>query len=347
MKTKSIFKLAVTVLLLGASVSARAYYGDDNYMFCQGMKATWDVTERKFTLSNLHPYIKEPWTAFLLDNSWCDSCYVDLTPNGTFVPGSSTFKTIRLEDKYGDPLKDGANGLSNLFVAIRDVNNNTRIETCYRYFNSSTYNLCDGEKAPTYCKNFNATFSGSIINVTGILNCSTDNLFMIATSDLSKWHEVSIKVDPTHPDKGSADVSALQFYNTKENVYPYAKGVMFYMNSDNEGGDPSRQGPNYCSKTFTPPIQNSTSDITTNSITISPNPATPSETITITISGEYASDAKVSITSTSGSIVGSVIPSVGADAMTVSLSGLNLQAGIYFIRIESGDKVFSGKLCVK
>jgi Secretion system C-terminal sorting domain len=102
---------------------------------------------------------------------------------------------------------------------------------------------------------------------------------------------------------------------------------------------------NYCSKTFTPPIQNSTSDIITHSITISPNPATPSETITI--KGEYASDAKVSITSVSGQTVSSVTPSVGTDAMTVSLSELNLQAGIYFVRIESGEKVFSGKLCVK
>ena len=81
------------------------------------------------------------------------------------------------------------------------------------------------------------------------------------------------------------------------------------------------------------------------SVSISPNPATPSETITI--KGEYAADAKVIILSASGSIVGNVIPSVGADAMAVSLSELNLQAGIYFIRIESGEKLYSGKLCVK
>ena len=81
------------------------------------------------------------------------------------------------------------------------------------------------------------------------------------------------------------------------------------------------------------------------SVPVTPNPATPSETITIR--GEYASDAKVSIISVSGALIGSVIPTVGADAMAVSLSGLNLQAGIYFIRIESGEKLYSGKLCVK
>ncbi len=305
------------------------------------MKATWDVTERKFTLSNLNPYIKELWTAYLLDKSWCDSCYVDLTPNGTFVPGSSTFKTIRLEDKYGDPLKNGANESSGLIVAIKDVNNNTRMATCNRNFNS--YDLCDGKDM--YCKNYNATFSGSTIYVSGIKNCSNGNRYIIATSNLSKWQTVSFEVDPTDPNKGSADVSELRFYKTTENVYPYGKDVALYMSSDDNGGGISGQGPNYCSKTFTPPIQNSTSDIITHSITISPNPATPSETITI--SGEYASDAKVTITSVGGAMVGSVTPSVGADAMTVSLSGLNLQAGIYFIRIESGEKVYSGKLCVK
>jgi hypothetical protein len=137
----------------------------------------------------------------------------------------------------------------------------------------------------------------------------------------------------------------LQFYNTTENVYPYGKDVALYMSSDDKGGGISGQGPNYCSKWFSPPIKNSISNIITHNITIAPNPATPSETITI--KGEYASDAKVSITSVGGAMVGSVTSSVGADAMTVSLSGLNLQAGIYFVRIESGEKVFSGKLCVK
>jgi hypothetical protein len=200
-------------------------------------------------------------------------------------------------------------------------------------------------KTPTYCENYNASFEGSIIYASGIANCSNDDMFMLADAGFTKWQTVGLSIYKDNYDYGTADVKDLVFYGTQEKVYPYGTGVMFYMSSDDKGGGLSGQGPNYCSKSFSPHKQNSISNIITNSISISPNPATPSETITI--KGEYASDAKVSITSVGGAMVGSVTPSVGADAMTMSLLGLNLQAGIYFVRIESGEKVFSGKLCVK
>jgi Secretion system C-terminal sorting domain len=346
MKTKKIFKSALVVLLLVASVSAKAEYIKDAIQ-CNGMTATWNATARTFTVKNLKPNIKEPYCAWVTDPMWATGTYVELSSGKGFTPGASTYETLSLDPKWGDPSKGGTNGSSTFFVAIKSVNNDlpkgAKSEDCNVTFPG---NVCCGPcmgKTPTYCENYNATFSGSIINVSGINNCSLGNMFMLANPDFSKLLEISIKVDSTDIDKGSVDVSKLQFYQTTENVYPYPIDVKFIMLSNSYS---SPKGGIYeCSKSFSPSIQNSISNMNTNSITISPNPATPSETITI--QGEYTSDAKVSITSTSGSIVGSVIPSVGTDAMTVSLSGLNLQAGIYFIRIESGEKVFAGKLCVK
>jgi Secretion system C-terminal sorting domain len=348
MKTTYLLKSTlVVILILGACVNTRAEYVKDPTL-CNGVDASWDATARKFTVKGLHGSIIEPWIAYLTDPSWCSTCFVDICPYGTYIPGSSTFTSSRLGTAYGNPLVHGANGSSAAFIALKSTSNDlpkgAKSEDCSVTCDGSCLN---SHPAPSYCDNYNATFDGSTINVTGIFNWSNDNMFMIATSDHSKWQTVSIKVDPTDPDKGSADVSAIQFYNTNENVYPYAKGVMFYMSSDDKGVGISGQGPNYCSKSFTPPITNSISDIIANNITITitPNPATPFETITI--QGEYASDAKVSIISASGAMVGSVTPTVGANAMTVPLSGLNLQAGIYFVRIESGVKVYIGKLCVK
>ncbi len=349
MKTKSIFKLALVVLLLGASMSATAYTRQPE--ICNGVTAKYDATARTFTVSNLPTALKEePFCAWVTDPMWAAGTYdwSITTYNGTFTPGATKYTTGPLNTSWGDPLKGGTNGSSYFSIALKHKDNDfpsgtPKAEDCSKAF--KPMDCCGPSMRPTYCENYNASFEGSIINVSGILNYSNDNMFIIATSDLSKWQTVSFKVDPTDPNKGSADVSELQFYNTTENVYPYGKDVALYMSSDDKGGGISGQGPNYCSKTFTPPIQNSTSDIITHSITISPNPATPSETITI--KGEYASDAKVSITSVGGAMVGSVTPSVGADAMTVSLSELNLQAGIYFIRIDSGEKVYSAKLCVK
>jgi hypothetical protein len=368
MKTTSSLKSTFVVILLGitsmawgreadilcqgmVSMNSTEYVKDPT--LCNGVGATWDATTRKFTVKGLHGNINEPWIAYYLtDRLSCSSCYVDICPYGTYIPGASTFSSFKLDTAYGDPFKGGTNGSSNLYVAIKSVYNDSPKcggpnEDCGRTFSSNDLrfgNLCEG-KTPTYCENYNATFSGSIINVSGINNCSPGNMFMLANPDFSKWLGVSIKVDSTDIDKGSIDVSKLQFYQTTENVYPYPVDVMFIMLSNSYYGPKGGVNVNECSKLFSPYNPNSISNINTNSITISPNPATSDETITI--KGEYASDAKVSIASVSGQTVGSVIPSVGTDAMTVSLSELNLQAGIYFIRIESGEKVFSGKLCVK
>ena len=117
MKTKTFFKSAMLVLLLTASMSARAVYVKDPTL-CNGMTASWDATARTFTLSNLKPGIIEPYCAWVTDPSFCSNCYVDITPYGTYIPGATSFKTIRLATNYGDPLNGGTNGSSFLFIVI-------------------------------------------------------------------------------------------------------------------------------------------------------------------------------------------------------------------------------------
>ena len=357
MKTKTIFKSFLVVLFLGASMGASAYVKDPTcasaYVkdptLCKPVTAKWDAIARTFTLSNLPAGLKneDPFCAWVTDPSWAEGTY-DWTItkyDGSFTPGMTTYTTGRLSSKWGDPLKGGTNGSSYLYIALKGAGNdipkcNPKSADCSKTFKPV---LCCGPE-PIFCKNFNATFKGSIIILTGTLNYSNDNMYLIANSDFTKWQILPHEYNGYLSDTATASVEDLVYYNTSEKVYPYAKGVMVYMNSDDKGGGDSGHGPNYCSKAFSP-TQTNISDIITHSISITPNTATSSETITI--KGEYAADAKVSITSVSGAMVGSVIPSVGADAMTVSLSGLNLQAGIYFLRIDSGEKVYVGKLCVK
>jgi hypothetical protein len=171
MKTKTIFKSALVVLLLGASVSTMAEYVKDPTL-CNGVGTTWDATTRKFTVIGLHGNIQEPWIAYLTDASWCSTCYVDICPYGTYIPGSSTFTSSTLGTSYGDPLKNGANGSSALFIALKAINNDlpkgAKSEDCNV---TSQDNVCCGPcMRPTYCENYNATFSGSIINVRAINN---------------------------------------------------------------------------------------------------------------------------------------------------------------------------------
>ena len=123
MKTKTFFKSALVVLLLGASVNTMAEYVKDPTL-CNGMTASWDATARTFTIKNLKPNIQEPYCAWVTDPMWTKGTYVELSTGKGITPGATTYETLSLDPKYGDPLQGGTNGASNLFAAITHVNNN-------------------------------------------------------------------------------------------------------------------------------------------------------------------------------------------------------------------------------
>jgi hypothetical protein len=344
MKTKSFFRSVLVVLLLGTGMSASAYTKDPT--LCNGVSASWDATARKFTVTGLHGSIQEPWICYLTDASWCSTCYVDICPYGTYTPGATTFLSSRLGTAYGDPLVNGANGSSAAFIAIKSTTNDlpkgAKSEDC----NVTCDGTCLAKKcngvSPLYCDKYDAKFSGSIINVTGIMNCSNDNMFMIATSDFSKWQSVAIKVDPSNADKGSADVSALQYYQTTENVYPYASGVMFFMNSDDKGGGPSGRGPNYCSVSFEAGVTSSVKEVSATETSIYPSPAAVGQTVTV--GGTFAQDSKVYIYDATGKLVASVVPSIVADGLSFAVPAQ--VSVINFVKIISNGASFSAKLQV-
>ncbi len=252
MTTRTTLKVAVTIMLLVLTIVSKAYTKDPT--LCSEMKATWDPITREFTVSNLKPDIKEPYCIWVTDPMWAEGTYdFYITTFNGITPGATTYKTGRLSTKWGDPLKGGTNGSSELLVSIQSVANDSQRlkgDDCNKTFSAiDIRGGCEGV-TPTYCNNFNATFNGSIIKVSGINNCSNDNLFLIAPAHFSKWQVVSIVPDPSDIDKGSADVAALQFYQTTEKVYPYADGLMFFMNSDDKNSGKTGRGPNYCSKSF-------------------------------------------------------------------------------------------------
>ena len=339
---KKLITLFCGIILSFTTVSAR-YIIDPT--LCDGVGATWDATTRKFTINGLHESILAPWVTLVLSPEWEQNAYVDIT-NYNYTPGETTVTTFALPIEYGDPLIGGLTG--NYKLAVEIIKIQAEQVKCGKYFDVPYWNNSCVGKSPTYCSNFNMSVDGPIIYLEGTNNCAEYNRFFIANDDYSLHAELPI----TYSDSDKRSIAKADMTNVKlrdgkytgiMNAYPYQQGFKLYMNSDDWGLN--AHGSNFCSKSFDLPVITSTSDINTHSITILPNPATSYETITI--KGEYASNAKVSITSPSGSTVGSVIPSVGADAMAVSLSGLNLQAGIYFVRIDSGEKVYVSKLCVK
>jgi Secretion system C-terminal sorting domain len=341
MKTKLLFLLLFMGIMISIS-NVNAYTKDPT--LCEGMKASWDATARKFTLTMLKQGIKEPWACWLTDVSWCNTCYVDITPYGTFVPGGNTYTSSKLDAQYGDPTKGGTNGASSLSVAITSVNNTLpkpKPEDCSQAFSFVT--ACS---TPVYCTNFDAKANGSIITLKGINNCVADNQYMVANADFSLWASLS----PTYPDltnrdMAQADVKSLKYYNSSESVYPFKSGIKVYMSSDDKGGGTPGRGPKYCNKSFDLPVTVGIEEVGVKTLSIYPNPALTSETVTV--KGEFSSDSRVSINSLNGTLIGAVISTVGQDHLSLSLSSLNLQAGIYILRIESGDVNYIAKLSIR
>jgi hypothetical protein len=346
MKTKSFFSLAILMLAMSMSVTAQTYTKDPT--LCVGMGATWDATARTFKVNNLKAGIQAPWVAYVTDPTWASAtAYVDLT-DYNFTPGATTTTSNRLDTKYGDVCKGGANGVSSLDVAIKSVNNsipkNTQhAEDCFVMFTGS--DLCGTCKGvtPLYCDKFDLKFNGSVLTLSGINNCVTYNNYLFQNADYSDWASIPITIpDVSNPDVAVADVKDVIWYNGKTKVYPFQDGTTAYMNSNDKGGGPSGQiKPGYCSKSF--PAPTSVNEVAIVSVVAYPNPAVASETVTVT--GSFDADSKVSILGVNGQLVSTVNPSISYSGLSFAAPAIG--AGIYVIKIESASAVSTAMLLIK
>ncbi len=354
------------LLCLCNTISAK----DINPSYCNSIplqKNGWDEVGAKATMTSIPNDCQKIWCAYALDATWSSWSETPIT----FTPGDPTVTTPKIipSGSYWNPSASSwPGGAASYkkpgFVAFclwSKFNTDFRNQDCTIQISPSNFDCSFGTcqlAIPLYCDNFRACLfeDKKTISMTGLNNYTSNNWFAYSDDGWASYADITPTLNPRQ-DAVTIDFSQITYDagpKKGSNVEIPLTGQLIMMadsyglgkcTADNNGGN-NKNGIDMttvliCSK----PGINDINVVTTNSLSISPNPATPSETITI--KGEYALDSKVSITSVSGAMVGSVIPAVSADAMTVSLSGLNLQAGIYFIRIESGEKVFSGKLCVK
>ncbi len=376
MRTK--LTLSIFVYLLSSlciTISAK----DLNPSYCNSIPVQpngWNETEAKATLTEIPKDCQKIWCGFALDGTWSSWCEVPIT----FTPGDITVTTPRIipSGTNWNPSVDAwPGGAASYkkpgFVAFclrSPTNTDPKNPDCTAMIAPSNYDCHDSVCIlKIACGNWALSDfrsnSTSLISKVIASSCS-------GGSDLNFYTQIGGEFEFTlDSPSGGAGYS---WYWIKKYYKHVVDSVSFtyktYTNRDGSGGKlnckfkANTNGDDTLTFEYKrslmsgDPINRVTVTILSGNISsinetntehsiinLFPNPATPSETITI--KGEYASDAKVSIISAGGSIVGIVTPTIGADAMAVSLSELNLQSGIYFIRIESGEKVYSGKLCVK
>ncbi len=253
MKKNSLFSIAICLIALTMSLKLQAQYVRDTTL-CSDMTASWDPIGRTFTISGLKPNIQEPYCAWVTDPMWATGTYDDgITTWSGITPGATTYKTYRLNTKWGNPLIGGTNGSSKLFVAIKSVNSNLtggKSQDCSKEFNADYFDM-NKPTTPIYCVNFNATVKGSIITLSGLKNGVEFNQFYYASPDFSEWAVLPLTYpDPTNRDVAICDAASVNFYGTNKSIYPFNPDYSIYMSSDDKGGGPSGRGPNYCSKSF-------------------------------------------------------------------------------------------------
>ena len=323
MKSLKFFTVIIGIIVSVTSVSACM-----NSSKCDILQAEWNAETRTFKIITNN--IQDRVHMYGFNVVWIDGKTIfEVLP----YKEDYSFISVKLPEEFGDPLQGGKNGNGVLDVST----DSPPCGGCMKTFNF--FNIINNTYITSAC--LNTYKSNQLTCPSGIL---ADKISGKNSDSLKIYGTIEANCCGTH---------LASIIKRNDSILIITKDT----------GELCKCMCNYCFEIKVPYTNNDSilkiNDVTykTKSITainsienvtkaiISPNPATPSETITI--KGEYASDAKVSITSVGGALIGSVIPSVGADAMTVSLSGLNLQAGIYFVRIDSGEKVYVGKLCVK
>jgi hypothetical protein len=361
MRTKLTHTIIIALLSsLCTTISAK----DLNPAYCSSIPLQtngWNEAQAKATLTGIPTDVAKVWVAFTLDESW--SSWADVAY--TWTPGSTTIVTARIVPsgaywKAVAPAWPGGAASYNKpgFVAFclwSPTNTDAKNQDCTARITPLGYDYSGPDPFRPYCDNFRACMyeDKKTVKMSGLYNYTPGNWFAYSDDGWASYADITPTLAPGQ-DTITVDFSQKKYTSGPKmglNIETPLTGKFSMMadatgpgkcTADNKGGNDI----NGIDMTTAPVCKsNAVNVVVATSVAISPNPATPSETITI--KGQYAADAKIIILSASGSIVGSVIPSVGSDAMAVSLSGLNLQAGIYFIRIESGEKVYSGKLCVK
>ena len=364
---KSKLKLSIIIgLLSGFSTTILAEIPPISY--CEQIPAqrhAWNETEAKATLTGIPKDCQKIWVAYAIDGSWASWYEVSFS----YTPGdiSATTSTIIPSGPYWKAkAPEWPGGAASYkkpgFVAFclwSKYSTDPKNQDCTFTITPSNYDCTSGTcviTTPTYCDNFRACLfeDKKTIKMSGLNNYTSGNWFAYTDDGYASYADITPTLQPGQ-DEISLDLSTYKYADggvkAGASVETPLTGKLVMMadtngpgkcTADNAGGN----NPNGIDITTAPVCKvDAVNVVVATSVAISPNPASSSETITI--KGEYALDAKVSIISVSGAMVGSVIPSVGADAMAVSLSGLNLQAGIYFVKIDSGVKVYVGKLCVK
>jgi hypothetical protein len=365
MKTKSLIASAFALFVV-ASVSAK----DLNPPYCASIPDQtngWNETKSVATLTGIPANVAKIWCAYALDGSWAS--WADVA--ATWTPGSTSIVTARVvpsgsywKASTSEYPAGAASYTKPGFVAFclwSPTNTDAKNQDCTAQIAPSNYD-CSGStcilKKASYCDNFRACVSkdGRALQLSGLKNFSPGNWFAYTDDGWASYSDITALVGGTL-DQVCVDMSKATYASGPKSGasvdLPLSGSLSMIADAsgpgkctaDNKGGN-NKNGidvPNapVCESC----TSNSVDKVAVSTITISPNPASATETIKI--GGVYDQKATVSVLSISGQFVGSLVPTVSADAITVSLAGANVSTGIYFVQIQSEGKTFVGKLSVK
>jgi len=335
MKTKiaSFFFFLAVIMTANAATN----YTKDPTM-CNGIKGVYCDNKKVATFSNLPLTVGKTWCAYAHDDTW--AAYDDIS-SASWVPGQTTYTTAVI------PGTNLLNGSGTVALSIWHNNNNltgNKSEDCSANIKPSNFDASCTPKTDNMCNNYDAKIlKDNIITYTGLNNYS-----------IGVWCGFTDDSWASYADLTPILIGGVDKYDLDASKYSYASGIKkgpinLPINGSLDMLAHAKM-PDQCKKTFTLKGTGGTTpksvfDVDVNNVVaVYPNPALASDNITI--KGRFDALSVITINNLNGVVVGS--KSVSAvESLQLNLSEFSLNAGIYVIKIQSGDDTYVAKLIIK
>jgi hypothetical protein len=359
MKTIKNISLAIGMMAMSANITA----AEVNGAYCANSREQngWDESKAVATFINIPKDCQKVWCAFALDGSW--SNYSEIAT--TFTPGQTTVVTSRVvpvSSSFWKPTPDQwAGGAASKnkpgFVNLAlwtSARISEKKEDCAIQITPSSIG-CN----PVYCDNFKALLGsdGKTIKMKGLNNCTPGNWFAYSDDGWANYADITEFV-PGLKDSVEVDMSNVKYYTSKEKPSPKAgfpveipiAGTLSMIadangtgkcTADNKGGN-SKNG---IDMSGAPTFKTATYNLKVESVAITPNPVSASETVSV--QGEFENEIFINVYDLSGSLIHSQTKTAVDHSTQLNLSDLNIKSGMYIIKVVNTEKTLVGKLIIQ
>lgn len=335
MKTTNPLPISVCLLFLTTLLQAATTYTKDPTI-CTNIKGVYCDNTKVATFSKLPVTLEKTWCAYAHDETWTK--FDDIS--SSWVPGQTIYTSTPIP---GTNLLKGSGIVALSVWNTGNTITGSKSEDCAATLKPSNFDANCNPVTDKMCATYDAkVLSKNIITYTGLNNYS-----------IGVWCGFTDDAWSSYADLTPILIGGVDVYNLDAANYSYASGgaksglINLPLNGTVDMLAHAKM-PDQCKKSFTlKGTGNSRTDVSTpaaNLATAYPNPAISTETITIT--GDFSTNATLTILDMNSSIVATSVVT-NSQTIQLNLSEFSLKTGIYIVKIQGENQTNVAKLIIK